>query len=95
MRLANKQGTILHNEEKNQSTDTKPGWKKKKQLDSLKINNFFCMNQNAEVIGQTTTLNLGRELYLHVYYHDIYQGGVIQNMNTKQGNSNCQIKFEV
>lgn len=32
MRLANKQGAILHNEEKNQSTDTKPGWKKK--LDS-------------------------------------------------------------
>lgn len=73
MRLANKQGTILHNEEKNQSTDTKPGWKKK--LDSSKINNFFCMNQNAEVMGQTTTLNLGRELYLYVYYHYIYQGG--------------------
>lgn len=31
MRLANKQETTLHNEQKNQSIDTKPGWGKKRQ----------------------------------------------------------------
>lgn len=71
MRLTNKQETILQNEKKNQSTDIKLGWEK--NLDNLKIDNFSCINQTAEVIGQTTTL-IWRQLHLHIYYYKIYWG---------------------